>query len=169
MDADHQEKLIKHLGLQPHPEGGFYREVYRSVERIPATALAEKYGGERNVCTSIYFMLTSDTFSAFHRINQDEIWHFYQGAPIDLHLISPEGKHSLIKVGHNFEAGEIPQAIVPAHYWFAAEITGKSSFSLVGCTVSPGFDFKDFELANRASLTQTFPQHQTLIEKFTRL
>jgi predicted cupin superfamily sugar epimerase len=169
MAANLQEQLIHHLHLQPHPEGGFYREVYRSEERIPSSALAAKYTGERNVCTSIYFMLTAAAFSAFHRIQQDEIWHFYQGAPIHLHILSPEGKHTLVKVGHDFEAGEVPQVVVPAQHWFAAAVALENSFSLVGCTVAPGFDFADFELADRATLTKTFPQHHRLIENFTRL
>ncbi len=165
---DKIQSLVTQLGLLPHPEGGYYKEVYRSEEVIPASALAEKYEGERNCCTSIYFMLTSTAFSAFHRIAQDEIWHFYQGAPIDLHLLSPEGEHTLIKLGHNFLAGEVPQAVVPAGYWFGAEVAGENNFSLVGCTVSPGFDFRDFELAERETLTQAFPQHSALIHKLSR-
>ena len=163
-----QAQLIEKLQLQPHPEGGFYREVYRSKEVIPPTALSGKYEGERNCCTSIYFMLTADAFSAFHRINQDEIWHFYDGAPIDLHVISPEGEHNLIKVGKNVPDGEVPQTIVPAGFWFAAEVNG-GDFALVGCTVSPGFDFRDFELAEREELSGRFPQHHVLINKFTRI
>lgn len=168
MDVDRQQ-IINTLNLQPHPEGGFYKEVYRSKELIPASALADTYQGERNVCTSIYFMLTAESFSAFHRINQDEIWHFYQGAPIELHIISPQGKHTQILVGHAFEKGEVPQVVVPAHHWFAAKVSLTNKFSLVGCTVAPGFDFKDFELAERIKLTELFPEHTALIEAFTRV
>lgn len=167
--AANQQALIKHLELLPHPEGGFYKEVYRSKEVIPTSALAEKYEGERNVCTSIYFMLTSGNFSAFHRINQDEIWHFYQGEAIELHIISPQGKHKLVMVGHDFTKGEVPQVVVPARHWFAAKVSVDNSFSLVGCTVSPGFDFRDFELAKGTKLIKEFPEHVSLISDFTRI
>ncbi len=166
--AAKQALLIEHLDLQPHPEGGFYKEVYRSAECIPTSALADKYIGDRNVCTSIYFMLTSETFSAFHKINQDEIWHFYQGTPIELHIISPQGEHQKIMIGHAFEKGEIPQVVVPAHHWFAAKVFEENSFSLVGCTVAPGFDFRDFELAKENQLALVYPQHKKIIKAFTR-
>lgn len=162
-----KEELINELSLKPHPEGGFFKEIYRSQEVIPQSALSEKYNGDRNCCTAIYFMLTADTFSAFHRINQDEIWHFYQGSVIDLHLISPEGEHDLIRVGSNILNGEVPQYVVPAGYWFAAKVN--EGFALVGCTVSPGFDFDDFELAKREELADRFPQHKDLITAFTRI
>lgn len=167
MAADPAEQIIQHLQLQPHPEGGYYKEIYRSNLSIPESALPEGFEGARNCCTGIYFMLTADTFSAFHRIKQDEIWHFYQGTTIELHMISPKGEHTLVKVGHDFINGEVPQAVVPAGYWFAAEVVG-GEFALVGCTVSPGFDFQDFELADREGLTSFFLKHEELIRRFTR-
>lgn len=162
-----KDQLIDKLNLHPHPEGGFFKEVYRSEEVISQSALAEKYDGERNCCTSIYFMLTADSFSAFHRINQDEIWHFYQGGTIDLHIISPQGEHRLVKVGADLLNGEVPQVVVLAGHWFAAKVSGDQDYALVGCTVSPGFDFRDFELAEREKLTEEYPQHKDLIASFT--
>ncbi len=161
------KELIQHLGLEEHPEGGYYRETYRSTETIPVTAL-EGYAGERNYSTAIYFLLTSENYSAFHRVRQDELWHFHQGSPIELHMISPEGEHNKVIIGNNVIAGEQPQMTVPGGYWFAAHVIEENGHSLVSCTVAPGFNFNDFELAERQLLTEQFPQHKTLISSFTR-
>lgn len=163
-----QEKIIKKLELKPHPEGGFFRESYRSSGSINPESLDSSYHGSRNYCTCIYFMLTSENFSAFHRIKQEEIWHFYDGSPIRLHIISAEGKYESYLIGRNILEGEVPQLVVKGGDWFAAEVTEKNSFALVGCTVSPGFDFKDFELADKTSLVSKFPKHREIIQKFTR-
>jgi len=165
---DHK-KIVEVLGLQPHPEGGYYKEVYRSKGDISQGCLDGQFEGARNYSTSIYFMLTSDTFSAFHRIKQDEIWHFYQGSPIRLHTISPAGLHQEHTIGSDILNGQQPQMVVPAGYWFAAEVVEKDAFALVGCTVSPGFDFRDFELADQDSLIDEFPEHAELIGEFTRI
>ncbi|SFC31822.1 hypothetical protein SAMN04487907_103313 [Zunongwangia mangrovi] len=162
------EKIIDRLNLQAHPEGGFFKEVYRSEDLIEADALPEAFKTERNYSTSIYFLLTSENFSAFHKINQEEVWHFYDGSPLLLYTISPSGELSEIKIGRDLENGEVPQYVVPRNYWFAAKVIQPDHFSFVGCTVAPGFDFEDFTLANRDSLTQKFPQHKELISDFTR-
>ena len=164
---DNIETIIKSLDLKPHPEGGYFKETYRSIGEINKDSLNATYNGPRHYSTCIYFLLTSDTFSAFHRIKQDEIWHFYDGATIKLHTISPEGKHSEYKIGRNFSAGEVPQLVVEGGYWFAAEVLGEDTYALVGCTVSPGFDFSDFELPNRKELISKFPQHQDIVTKLT--
>lgn len=161
-------QLIQQLSLQPHPEGGYFKETYRSAEEIQESCLDTKYIGKRNCSTCIYFMLTSDTFSAFHRINQDEIWHFYQGSSINLYMISPAGELSEVLIGSDILNGEVPQFVVPAGYWFAAKVAEEDSYSLVGCTVSPGFDFRDFELAERDILCNMFPEHVGVIRDFTR-
>ncbi|MEX0967787.1 MAG: cupin domain-containing protein [Bacteroidia bacterium] len=161
--------IIEWLQLLPHPEGGFYREVYRSLGNIPQQALGPQFSGSRNYSTSIYFLLTSENFSAFHRIKQDEIWHFYQGSAIRIHVIYPNGEYRPQDVGLDFEVGELPQFVVPAGCWFASSVKDADSFSLTGCTVSPGFDFADFELADRGELTATFPQHAQIIEQLTRI
>ncbi len=160
------ENIIKRLKLEPHPEGGFFKETYRSLEETDQ--LDSKYQGKRNFSTCIYFLLTSDTFSAFHRINQDEIWHFYDGSPINLHQISANGSYSNVIIGRDIEKGQQPQFVVQGGNWFAATVINEDDFSLVGCTVSPGFDFRDFELTGRNELTIKFPQHKNIITELTR-
>ena len=163
------EDLIRRLSLEPHPEGGYFRETYRSELMIGQKVLPDHFTGDRACCTCIYFLLGSDTFSAFHRILQDEIWHFYRGNSILLHIIQPDGQQYSIPLGAEIEKGYFPQYVVPAGCWFAAEVNETDSYALVGCTVSPGFDFRDFELAERASLLEEFPEHRALITKFTRI
>ena len=163
------EEVIQQLDLQPHPEGGYFKEVYRSAGVVGPESLSASYQGERNYCTSIYFLLTSQNFSAFHRIRQDEIWHFYRGAPISLHTLSPKGIHTEITIGNDLANGHQLQYVVPGGYWLGAEVKEENAYALVGCTVAPGFDFQDFELAERAKLVELFPQHQELITQFTRV
>jgi predicted cupin superfamily sugar epimerase len=163
-----KEQLIDTLNLAPHPEGGFYRETYRSEKTFSDSVLGDTYEGYRNLGTGIYFLLTGDAFSAFHRIKQDELWFFHLGAPIELHMISPEGKHSKHMIGIDIENGESPQLIVPGGYWFAAKVSKHQDYSLVSCTVSPGFDFRDFEMPMRKELCNLFPQHEAIITEFTR-
>lgn len=160
---------VEKLNLQPHPEGGFFKETYRSHEIIPKAALPERFSGDRVFSTSIYLLLSKDNFSAFHRIKQDELWHFYDGTSLTIHIISLDGSHSTTKLGKNIDEGEIPQVVVKAGCFFAAETNDKESFSLTGCTVAPGFDFADFEMPNRDKLIELFPQHVEIIKKFTRL
>lgn len=161
------KELIKHFDLTAHPEGGYFKETYRSKGEILSKDLGKDFEGNRNYCTSIYFLLTSDKFSAFHKISQDEIWHFYTGTTLKLHLISPEGNYSFILIGNDFVNGEIPQFTVPAHYYFGAEVIKKDSFSFVGCTVSPGFDFRDFVLPSCAALVKEFPELKEIIASLT--
>lgn len=159
--------LVKHLQLQPHPEGGFYKEVYRSTTTIPSDALPN-YPGDRNHCTSIYFLLTSDNFSGFHRIKQDEIWNFYGGSPLYVHVIDREGNYTRYEVGMELEKGATPQLVVPGGCWFASSVKDSNNYSFVGCTVAPGFDFEDFELATFESLSKEYPQHKEIIRQLTR-
>ncbi|MDE3213609.1 MAG: cupin domain-containing protein [Bacteroidota bacterium] len=161
-------QLITDLKLQSHPEGGFFRETYRSSGVIPQNVLPEGFKGDRHYCTSIYLLLQQGDYSAFHRIKSDEGWHFYQGGPLLIHLISPEGSYLVVTMGNQPSLGQVFQFVVPARYWFASEPARGSEYSLVGCTVSPGFDFQDFEMAARESLTSLFPQHQSLIERLSR-
>lgn len=160
-------EIITFFNLTEHPEGGYYKETYRSVGEILSENLDSEFDGNRNYCTSIYFLLTSDKFSAFHKINQDEIWHFYTGTTLKLHLISPVGEYSFVLIGNNFIDGETPQFTVPAHHYFAAEVLEKNSFSFMGCTVSPGFDFRDFKLPSCKELSQEFPKHSKIITQLT--
>jgi hypothetical protein len=163
-----KEELIDLLDLQSHPEGGFFKETYRSEHSIPNASLAGNHEGDRSYGTGIYFLLTHDTFSAFHRIEQDELWFFHSGGTIELHMISPEGNHSTHLIGNNIIEGERPQLLVPATYWFAAKVIGNVDHALVSCTVSPGFDFRDFVLPTREELTAQYPQHAEIISAFTR-
>ncbi|NHF59889.1 cupin domain-containing protein [Flavobacteriaceae bacterium TP-CH-4] len=162
------KKIIQTLNLQPHPEGGYFRETYRSKGTISENNLGTGYKGSRNYCTCIYFLLTSEIFSAFHRIAQDEIWHFYEGAPIQLHTLSPDGKHIEYVIGKDLTKGQVPQLVVPGGHWFAARILEPEAYALVGCTVSPGFSFDDFVLPARERLIGQFPEHRELIMAFTR-
>jgi predicted cupin superfamily sugar epimerase len=159
--------IIDKLGLQPHPEGGYFKETYRSFGKIEEENLGPDYKGKRNYSTCIYFLLTSDNFSALHRIKQDEIWHFYDGSPISLHTISESGIHAVTIIGPDILNGETPQFVVPGGCWFAAEVLNKNSYSLVGCTVSPGFSFDDFELKSRKELIALFPDKKEIISKLT--
>lgn len=163
------EKIVDKLGLFPHPEGGFYKETYRSLGKINPNSLPETILSERNYCTAIYFLLSPESFSAFHRIKQDEIWHFYDGDVLEVHMISPEGRYSMVEVGRNFDNGEQPQFMVPAGYWFASRVKKGGDYSFVGCTVAPGFDFDDFELAECDLLTENYPQHRSIINELTRI
>jgi predicted cupin superfamily sugar epimerase len=161
------KEIIDFFDLSKHPEGGYYKETYRSKGEILSENLGTNFDGNRNYCTSIYFLLTSDKFSAFHKINQDEIWHFYTGTVLKLHLISPNGAYHFVLIGNNFLNGETPQFTVPANYYFAAEVLEKDSFSFVGCTVSPGFDFRDFVLPSCKELCNEFPKHFEIITQLT--
>jgi hypothetical protein len=156
------------LKLTPHPEGGYFRQTYRSDLILKKDALPSEFSGPRSASTAIYFLLDGENFSAFHRIRSDELWHFYAGDSLEIHVIDLDGIHSRILLGPNLDAGENLQAVVKAGCWFASRVQDPNSFALVGCTVAPGFDFEDFELAKRSDLSARFPQHQSLIEKLTR-
>ena len=162
------EYWIEKLALQAHPEGGYFREMYRAAESVPATSLPGRYGSARSFGTSIYFLLKSEAFSAFHRLQSDEGWHFYAGQPVTVHILSPAGDLQSPRMGPDFEAGERFQLHIPANHWFAAEVTEPGGYCLVGCTVAPGFDFADFELAEGEKLGRAFPDHAALIHRLTR-
>lgn len=162
------ELLIQELGLLPHPEGGYFKEEYRSSIILEENSLPSHYSGQRSCSTAIYFMLVEEDFSAFHRLRSDEIWHFYSGTPVLIHVISNEGEMQTIQLGPDFQKGQLFQFAIPAGVWFAAELADKASFCLIGCTVSPGFDFKDFELGSKDYLLEKFPQHRKIITRLTR-
>jgi len=157
---------IEKLGLLPHPEGGFYREVYRSTGSIPGHALPKRFGRQsRSFGTSIYFMLTDDGVSRFHRINQDEIWNHHHGAGLHIHVIEPGGSYTRHALGTG--PGETPQLTVPAGCYFGAEVSGKGSFSLVGCTCCPGFSFDDLHMPSRDEMLGFFPHLSDVITRLT--
>jgi predicted cupin superfamily sugar epimerase len=155
--------LISRLGLKQHPEGGFFIETFRS-EFLMRLA---NHKGARNLCTIIYYLLPGEQFSSFHTIKSDEIWHFYLGSSIDLHIIRDDGTLDEVRLGANVFEGEIFQVVVKANSWFAASVNDTTSFSLMGCTVTPGFDFRDWTLGNREKLSRMYPQHEEIIKKYT--
>ncbi|HJV18413.1 MAG TPA: cupin domain-containing protein [Sediminibacterium sp.] len=146
--------------------GGFYKETYRSKEAIPHEALPKRFRGARLFSTAIYFLLLKENFSAFHRIESDECWHFYEGASLLIHMLDSELGYRLVRLGNHAAAGEVYQAVVPAGCWFASESAG--TYSFVGCTVAPGFDFADFELASAGELVPDYPEHAGLINRLCR-
>lgn len=164
MNAQH---YIQSLNLQPHPEGGYFAETYRSTESIPQGALPGRFGGQRAFGTAIYFLLESHHVSALHRIQADEIWHFYAGGPLEVFVINRDATLAILRLGSDATKGDVFQAVVPAGCWFGSKTAPGTDFSLVGCTVAPGFDFADFELGNRAALLTEFPQHRAVIERLT--
>lgn len=159
---------IEKLQLQPHPEGGYFKEVYRSGEIIEAEHLPIRYRGQRAFSTSIYFMLEGTQKSLFHKLKSDEIWHYYDGSSVKIHLIDIDGNLSEKILGNDLNSDEQFQVIILKGNWFAAEIIDKKSFAFFGCTVSPGFDFNDFDLAESKILIEKFPKHASLIKEFTR-
>ena len=160
MDA---ERWIRALGLSRHPEGGYYRETFRAGA-LPFDLPGR---GARSASTAIYFLLADGDFSAFHRVRSDEVWHFYAGAPLELHTLDAERGHEHVVLGTDLERGERPQHVVLAGVYQAARLAAPG-FALCGCTVAPGFDFADFEMPSRAELTSLFEQQHELVKLLTR-
>ena len=158
---------IEKLKLEKHPEGGYFKEVYRSEELLEKNNLPSRYSGDRNIATSIYFLLKDDEFSSFHRIQSDETWHFYAGSTLELFVLENNGNLAHFLLGQDLEAGEHLQITIPRNHWFGARVVDKTSYSLLGCTVAPGFHFNDFELADRTKLTQEFPEQVKIIRELT--
>lgn len=164
------DQIISNLALKPHPEGGYFKETYRYEGFVNSAEVKSDHPTRRNFSTGIYFLLTAGNFSAFHRIQQDEMWHFYLGAPIELTEITPEGKLINTVIGSDLSAGEKPQYVVPGGNWFASRVLpGAGEYSLAGCTVSPGFDFADFEMASRTKLSEEFPHLISIVAELTRI
>lgn len=153
---------IDHLSLQPHPEGGFYKEVFRSnqqVNRSGESALLQ-------ACTSIYYLLEGEDYSGFHRIKSDEIWYFHKGNPLHIHVINAAGVHEVHELSDK-PTGSL-SIIVPAGLWFASEVPGKIGYCLVSCAVAPGFEFSEFEMAERSALLEQYPQYQEVLDRLCR-
>ena len=154
---------IARLDLRPHPEGGHYRQTYRSAEAL--THLPPRFSGPRPAATSIYFLLEAPAVSALHRIKSDEIWHFHAGTTLLISDIAPDGTLTQHRLG--LGPNDTPQTIIPARHWFGARVIAPHAWTLAGCTVAPGFDFTDFDLADRTTLIAQYPQHRALIESLT--
>jgi hypothetical protein len=159
---------IDQLQLTRHPEGGWYRETYRSDESIPREALPPRFSGARVFSTAIYFLLQDNEFSALHRIKQDEVWHFHDGGTLIISVIDESGESTARRLGRDFKNGDSPQLVVRGGCWFGAALAEPSGFALMSCTVAPGFDFADFEMPSRHDLLKMFPQHCDLIERLTQ-
>lgn len=161
------EFWIDKLKLQKHPEGGYFKELYRSTNKIPGKAI-ETFQNVRSTFTSIYYLLHGDDFSAFHKIKSEEMWHFFNGSPITIYMINEEGMLEKKHLGPDPDNLEDFQICIPANTWFAAKVNNPVLYSLVGCTVAPGFDFEDFELAKRKDLLKGFPHLKDYIIPLTR-
>ncbi len=157
--------LLGKYHLELHPEGGYFKEIYRSGEIILPEGLPKRFTDKRNISTSIYFLLEGKQKSNFHRLKSDEIWHYYDGCGVNIYIIDNSGNLSEIKLGKDFEL----QAVIRNNHWFGAELREKNSFCLLGCTVAPGFDFEDFEIAKRDELLNLFPKHKGVIERLTSI
>lgn len=162
------EYWIEKLQLQSHPEGGYYREIYRSPVEISGQCLPERYKSSRNTSTSIYFLLKANDFSSMHRLKSDEIWYYHVGNPIIIYLLDTSGNLETKHLGPNLDASQQLQVVIPAGTIFGAETFGDADFSLMGCVVAPGFDFMDFELLLRKDLLLKYPEHKARITKLTR-
>jgi predicted cupin superfamily sugar epimerase len=157
------QALVDRLKLEPHPEGGFYRETYRCSEVVNG---AHAYGG-RSASTAILFLLPLGHVSALHRIKSDELWHFYAGSPLRVVELTADGTRIDHRLGGVLD-GHVCQAVVRAGSWFGAFVDASSGWSLVGCTVAPGFEFADLEMAERGALTEQYPAHAAIVEQLTR-
>jgi len=156
------EELVRGLALSPHPEGGWFRETWRSPERVPAASLPARFAADRVLATAILYLLPAGQRSCFHRLRADETWWHHDGGAMWLHLLGPHGATRVVV------DRECPQAVVPHGTWFAAEPEPGADWSLVGCGTSPGFEYEDFELATRGALLAEFPGERELVTRFTR-
>ncbi len=156
-------QLIKRLRLKKHPEGGYFKETYIADTIVNLVG----YDKPRPISTAIYYMLVGDQFSAFHRMKSDELWHHYMGGSLTVYAIDNNGKLSKIKMGKS--RSEAAQVAIKANTWFAASLNDKKSYCLLGCTVSPGFDYRDWELGKRDELIKRYPQHRRIIERYATI
>jgi predicted cupin superfamily sugar epimerase len=158
--------FVKSLDMIAHPEGGFYKEIYTSQENITSNELKVDFEGTRILWTSIYFLLRDGEVSNFHRLKSDEMWYYHSGSPLTIYMISPEGELITQQLGLDVTKGEKPQVLVPKDYIFGSAMN-EVGFALVGCMVSPGFEFRDFELFERETLLARYPQYEYTILKLT--
>lgn len=162
------DEIISALNLAPHPEGGYYKETYRSRESIEKKALPSRYGDARALGTAIYYLLTPGTFSTMHILISDEILHFYMGDPVELLELYPDGSGNVITMGLDIGNGIEPQRVVPQNTWFGFRLAKGGKYALMGATVAPGFDFKDFDMADRTNLIRSYPDFENEIISLTR-
>ena len=165
MNQQDPQYYISKLGLEPHPEGGYFKRTFESQEQITDQELTVDFEGKRMLYTSIYFLLTSNDVSHFHRLQSDELWYYHAGSPLSVHMIDENGEYTEHKLGLDLENGEVPQVLVPKNTIFGSSVKDRETFSLVGCMVSPGFEYQDFELFTQEELLLKYPQHKEIIMK----
>jgi predicted cupin superfamily sugar epimerase len=163
------ESLKKALNLVPLSiEGGYFAETYRSAEVLPAESLRGGYSGARSACTAIYYLLEPGTFSEMHRVKSDEIFHFYLGDPVEMVQLWPDGSHRVITIGTEIERGMRPQVVAPRGVWQGTRLLSGGQIALLGCTVSPGFEYDDYESGKCVELVKQYPTAREFIETLTR-
>lgn len=162
---------IEQLALQPHPEGGFFRETYRSVHMVPSQALPDRYAGARSLATTIFYLLRGEEVSRLHRLRTDENWYYHAGNPLKLHQFNSDGSYRHTCLGLDPGAGAEPQRVMPAGCWFGAEVAtcSEGGYTLVSCSLAPGFEFADFELGDPEELLAAWPEYAALIRKLSRV
>lgn len=158
---------IQALGMEKHPEGGYFCGLYRCPEMISDRETALGFTGNRSVASSIYFLLPTGEVSRFHRLKFDELWYFHAGNPVVIYVIDTAGVLRELRLGACCEKGERPQAVIPRGSIFGAVTEGNEGCSLVGCMVCPGFEYDDFELLRQEELLRDYPQHREIILKLT--
>lgn len=162
------QQVIDRLQLVPLTiEGGYFRETYRAPLRFMPHALPPEYGHERSASTAIYYLLTPDTFSAIHRVKSDEVFHFYAGDPVEMVQLWPDGDTRVVQLSNDLAPGREPQLVVPAGVWQGCRLVPGGRWALLGCTVAPGFEYADFELAPREDLLRDYPAEPELITALT--
>ncbi len=163
------QQVIERLQLEPLTiEGGFFRETYRSKLTLPGNSLPSEYGGERNVSTAIYYLLTPETFSAIHIVKSDEVFHFYAGDPVEMLQLWPDGSDRVVIISNDLNAGYEPQLVAPAGVWQGCRLVRGGRWALMGCTVAPGFDYADFALGDRNDLIASYPTYAEMIRALTK-
>jgi predicted cupin superfamily sugar epimerase len=166
------QEIIKKLELQPHPiEGGYFRETYRARGSVPTAGLPPGYPhqSERSLGTSIYYLLTSETFSELHRLPTEEVFHLYLGGPVRMLQLFPDGSGREVVLGTDILGGQEPQVIVAAGVWQGSLLEPGVEYALLGATMAPGFDYADYEQGGRAALVARYPAHEPLITRLTRV
>lgn len=162
------QKVIESLGLQPHPEeGGFFIETHRDSEMLDHANLPERYDGDRCQATAIYYLLTPETYSHMHKLISDEFFHFYAGDPCEMVQLHPDGTGEVIQFGNDILSGQRPQIRVPKNSWQGMRLLPGGEFALMGCTVSPGFEFVDYSHGSREELVKQWPDFEEFITRLT--
>ncbi len=162
------EQIKELLALEPHPEGGYFAQTYCASEEIPLAALPTRYKSARAHGTAIYYLLTPETCSTFHRLQSDEIFHFYLGDPVEMVQLFPDGSGKVLQIGSDLLRGLTPQVLAPRGVWQGSRLAPGGQFALLGCTVAPGFVYEDFEIGQRAALLAAYPGFEAWILALTQ-